>query len=69
VLKTANPDIVMYNYYENIEDIYLEEKLMHKKINKKRIDGEWFNLNNKDLKYLDTYLKRSTIFDSDVIPF
>jgi hypothetical protein len=69
VLKTANPDIVMYNYYENIKDIYLEEKLMHKKFNKKRIDGEWFDLNKKDLKHLDSYLKSVICFDSDVIPF
>jgi hypothetical protein len=69
VLKTANPDIIMYNYYEKIEDIYLEEKLMHKKFNKKRIDGEWFDLNKKDLKYLDSYLKSVVCSDSNVIPF
>lgn len=58
-LKTANPSITLFKYYEDIDDIYYEEKFFHDMFKKKRVDGEWFKLKNKDLNTIDLILNTS----------
>jgi hypothetical protein len=60
-LKTANPSINLFKYYEKVIDLYKKEKELHDLFNKKRISGEWFNLDEKDLLDIDLFF--------EVIPF
>ncbi len=53
-LQSEKPTIEMlFNFNKKKES----ETYLHKKYNKKRIRGEWFNLTKKDLEYIYNYLK------------
>jgi len=54
-LKTANPSISLVKYYSGITDIYSEEKKLHNLFADKRIDGEWFELDDSDLNTIDWF--------------
>lgn len=60
-LKTANPSINLFKYYEEVIDLYNKEKELHNLFSKKRIDGEWFELNESDLCEIDLFF--------NVVPF
>jgi hypothetical protein len=60
-LKTANPSINLFKYYEEVIDLYEKERELHNLFSKKRIDGEWFELNESDLCKIDLFF--------NVIPF
>jgi hypothetical protein len=60
-LKTANPSINLFKYYEEVIDLYEKERELHNLFSKKRIDGEWFELNESDLCEIDLFF--------NVIPF
>lgn len=44
-LKTANPHVKLVAYGDGVK-----EKVLHNKYDNKRINGEWFRLNNKDVE-------------------
>lgn len=60
-LKTANPSINLFKYYEEVIDLYEKERELHNLFSKKRIDGEWFELDESDLCKIDLFF--------NVIPF
>lgn len=41
-LKTANPFDLQLEYYDEIEDAYKIEKILHKFFSKNKLEGEWF---------------------------
>jgi len=55
-LKTSNPGIELINHYQ-VENIEVEKEL-HLKFSKKNIRLEWFDLTEKDLKYIDNFLTK-----------
>lgn len=60
-LKTANPSIKLFRYYEEVTDLYKKEKELHNLFSKKRIDGEWFKLDELDFCEIDLFF--------NVVPF
>lgn len=54
-LKTSNPRISLFKHYEGIIDVYNQEKKLHDLFSKKRIDGEWFELDELDLCNIDWF--------------
>lgn len=53
-LQSEKPSIeILYNWPGNNEDEYI----LHKQFKDKRLRGEWFKLDNKDLFYIDNYFK------------
>lgn len=60
MLQTGNPyPIVLINeYFQNTEAMARKkEKYLHDKYSSKRVNGEWFNLTNKELESVERYLK------------
>lgn len=55
-LKTSNPGIELITHYQ-VENIEVEKEL-HLKFSKKNIRLEWFDLTEKDLKYIDKFLTK-----------
>lgn len=49
--KTLNSNISLFHFIDTVDSYLLETKL-HNYFNHKRINGEWFNLNNEDLKFI-----------------
>lgn len=60
-LKTANPSIILFKHYAEVMDLYEKERDLHNLFSKKRVDGEWFELNESDLFEIDLFF--------NVIPF
>ena len=60
-LKTANPNINLFKYYKEVVDLYSKERELHNLFSNKRIDGEWFELNESDLCEIDLFF--------NVVPF
>lgn len=60
-LKTANPSINLFKYYKEVVDLYKKERELHNLFSKKRIDGEWFELNESDLCEIDLFF--------NIVPF
>lgn len=40
-----------------VEDCYSVEEMLHNRFSQKRINGEWFNLNNNDIEIIKTILE------------
>ena len=52
--KTGNASIKLLNYYPGF---MADEKIIHLKFNKHRVEGEWFKLKQKHLDKIDKYFK------------
>jgi hypothetical protein len=55
-LKTANPDIRLISYGDQISESELHEKFKYQ-----RLKGEWFKLSTKDVEYILRKLKTNEI--------
>ena len=55
-LKTANANIELFKSY-SVVDILIEKEL-HMHFIDKNVNREWFDLNEKDLKYIDEFLTK-----------
>jgi len=55
-LKTANANIELFKSY-SVVDVLIEKEL-HLHFIDKKVNREWFDLNQKDLKYIDEFLTK-----------
>lgn len=67
-LKISNPAIILIEAYK-VDDM-LFEKQLHDIFKEKKYNGEWFDLNEDDLGYLDIYVwrynHRNDVFDDKI---
>lgn len=54
-LKVSNPSISLFKHYDGVIDIYNQEKKLHNLFSEKRIDREWFELDELDLCNIDWF--------------
>lgn len=62
-IHSSNPTVKLL-YHIKTEDMELTERLFHEFFDKKRVNGEWFNLTEKDLKYIKAGRYPKAIMDS-----
>lgn len=58
-MKTFGLQLPIEIVYEAIypsQDMYADEKYLHQHFQSKWVNGEWFNLNEEDLKFIDGFL-------------
>ena len=53
-LQSEEPEIQILFYHKAT---FKDEKFLHNHFDSKRLRGEWFNLNENDLRFIENYLK------------
>jgi hypothetical protein len=64
-LQTGNPHKIKEVFSFSIENALNVELKLHKKFSKKQLEGEWFNLNQSDLKNIKLTLENLSSFERD----
>jgi|DEB0MinimDraft_10_1074344.scaffolds.fasta_scaffold14067_4 hypothetical protein len=62
--KTANASIELLSYYPGF---MADEKIIHLKFDKYRIDREWFKLKQKHLNQIDKYFKSKPYYNENTL--